>query len=105
MFFVTLLNNIYWFLGASIGGNFGSFISFDTKGIEFVMTALFIVIFLEQWLNEENQFSSYMGISLSILSLINFNKNNFIIPSMISILTVLTLARKSIEKESISVCQ
>lgn len=105
MFFVTLLNHIYWFLGASIGGIFGSFISFDTKGIEFVMTALFIVIFLEQWLNEENHFSSYMGISLSILSLIIFNKNNFIIPSMISILTVLTLARKSIEKESISVCQ
>ena len=47
MFFVTMLNQIYWVAGATIGGIFGSFIPFDTKRIEFVMTALFVVIFLE----------------------------------------------------------
>ena len=54
MFFVTLFNQIYWVTGAALGGLLGSLISFDTEGLEFVMTAMFVVIFLEQWLKEEN---------------------------------------------------
>ena len=53
MFFVTLLNHLYWFAGATLGGIFGSFITFNTEGLDFVMTAMFVVIFLEQWLKEE----------------------------------------------------
>ena len=62
MFFVTMLNQIYWVAGATIGGIFGSFIPFDTKGIEFVMTALFIVIFLENWLKEKDHSASVIGL-------------------------------------------
>ncbi|HCW54215.1 MAG TPA: azaleucine resistance protein AzlC [Clostridium sp.] len=98
MFFVTLLNHLYWVAGATIGGFFGSFITFNTNGIEFVMTALFIVIFLEQWLKEEKHFSSITGLFISIICLILFKRDNFIIPSMICILLVLTLARKHIDK-------
>lgn len=54
MFFVTLFNHLYWVAGAAIGGIFGSYVNFNTEGLEFVMTALFIVIFIEQWMKEKN---------------------------------------------------
>lgn len=57
MFFVTILNHFYWVLGAALGGIFGSFIKFNTEGLDFVMAALFVVIFLEQWMKEENHIS------------------------------------------------
>ena len=93
MFFVTLLNQIYWVSGATIGGIFGSFIPFDTKGIEFVMTALFVVIFLENRLKEENHTASIMGIFISFICLGIFKGTNFIIPSMLIILATLTMLR------------
>ena len=93
MFFVTLLNQIYWVAGATIGGIFGSFIPFDTKGIEFVMTALFVVIFLENWTKEDNHTASIIGFPLSFICLGIFKGSNFIIPSMLIILAVLTMLR------------
>lgn len=93
MFFVTLLNQIYWVAGATIGGIFGSFIPFDTKGIEFVMTALFVVIFLENWTKEDNHTASIIGFALSFICLGIFKGGNFIIPSMLIILAVLTMLR------------
>ena len=98
MFFVTMLNQIYWVAGATIGGIFGSFIPFDTKGIEFVMTALFVVIFLENWLKEKNHSASVIGLFISFICLIIFKGTNFIIPSMIIILSVLTLLKGRLEK-------
>lgn len=98
MFFVTMLNQIYWVAGATIGGIFGSFIPFDTKGIEFVMTALFVVIFLENWLKEKDHSASVIGLFISFICLTVFKGTNFIIPSMIIILTVLTLLRGRLEK-------
>ena len=98
MFFVTLLNHLYWFAGATLGGIFGSFITFNTEGLDFVMTAMFVVIFLEQWLKEERHESSILGIGLSILSLIAFGADGFLIPAMLSILAVLTLLRKPLTK-------
>lgn len=98
MFFVTMLNQIYWVAGATIGGIFGSFIPFDTKGIEFVMTALFVVIFLENWLKEKDHSASVIGLFISFICLIIFKGTNFIIPSMIIILSVLTLLRGRLEK-------
>ncbi len=99
MFFVTLLNHFYWFFGSTMGGIFGSLISFDTKGLEFVMTALFTVIFLEQWLKEKNHTSALTGLGISLLCLAAFGSESFIIPSMIGILAVLTLLRKPLERE------
>lgn len=98
MFFVTMLNQIYWVAGATIGGIFGSFIPFDTKGIEFVMTALFVVIFLENWLKEKDHSASVIGLFISSICLMIFKGTNFIIPSMIIILSVLTLLRGRLQK-------
>lgn len=70
MFFVTLLNHLYWGIGAAIGGIFGSFVHFNTKGLDFVMTALFVVIFVEQWMREKKHYSALVGLGLSIFSLI-----------------------------------
>ena len=98
MFFVTMLNQIYWVAGATIGGIFGSFIPFDTKGLEFVMTALFVVIFLENWLKEKDHSASVIGLFISFICLMIFKGTNFIIPSMIIILSVLTLLRGRLQK-------
>ncbi len=97
-FFVTLLNQIYWVLGATLGGIFGSFIRFNTEGLEFVMTAMFVVIFLEQWNKEKNHTASLLGLILSAFCLILFGADGFLIPSMLAILGVLTLLRGHLQK-------
>jgi 4-azaleucine resistance transporter AzlC len=99
MFFVTLLNHLYWVLGATIGGVFGSLVQFNTEGLEFVMTALFVVIFIEQWMKEKEHYSSLVGLGLSFACLVVFGDENFIIPAMAAILGTLTALRKPLEKE------
>ena len=98
-FFVTLLDHFYWFLGSTLGGIFGSLIQFNTEGIDFVMTAMFVVIFMEQWLKEDHHTSSLLGLGLSLLCLLAFGADGFIIPAMIAILGVLTLLRKPLEQK------
>lgn len=98
MFFVTLLNHFYWFSGATLGGIFGSLIHFNTEGLDFVMTAMFVVIFMEQWFKDKSHTSALLGLGLSVLCLVAFGADNFIIPAMIAILGVLTLLRKPMEK-------
>ena len=98
MFFVTLLNHIYWFSGSTLGGIFGSLLQFNTEGLEFVMTAMFVVIFLEQWLKEKNHTAALLGLGLSLLFLIAFGADGFILPAMLAILGVLTLLRRPIER-------
>lgn len=93
MFFVTLLNQIYWFAGATLGGIFGSFIHFNTEGLDFVMTAMFTVIFMEQWLKEKRHESSVLGLFVSAACLALFGPDRFIIPAMTAILVLLTAAR------------
>lgn len=103
MFFVTLLNHLYWVAGAAIGGIFGSYVKFNTEGLDFVMTALFIVIFIEQWMKEKKHYSALTGLGLSVACLILFGGNQFIIPAMLAILGVLTVLRKPLEKAEVSV--
>lgn len=98
MFFVTLLNQLYWVTGSTIGGIFGSLVTFNTEGLDFVMTAMFVVIFLEQWLKEKRHTSALLGIGISLICLIAFGADGFIIPAMLMILAVLTILRKPIEK-------
>lgn len=98
MFFVTLLNHCYWVVGATLGGLFGAMIPFNTEGLEFVLPAMFVVIFLDQWLKEKNHTSGILGLALSLLCLLTFGPSDFIIPSMLAILAVLTLLRKPLEK-------
>lgn len=98
MFCVTLLNQCYWVLGATLGGIVGSLFKFDTSGISFVMTAMFTVIFTEQWMKEKEHLSSICGIALSALCLCLFGADSFMIPSMISIVAALTLFRGKLEE-------
>lgn len=93
MFFVTLLNQCYWVIGATLGGLFGSFITFPTEGLDFVMTAMFVVIFLEQFLKEKNHVSSLLGLALPTVCLVLFGADHFVIPAMALILIALTLLR------------
>lgn len=97
MFFVTLLNQCYWVIGSTLGGILGSFVTFNTKGIDFVMTALFVVIFLDQWFSQKRHLPAIVGVAASAMCLMIFGADNFIIPSMLLILAVLTLAKKSFE--------
>lgn len=99
MFFVTLLNHFYWFFGATLGGIFGSLIHFNTEGLDFVMTAMFVVIFLEQWLKEKDHISALAGTGLSVLCLLAFGADNFIIPAMLSIIILLTIIRNKVENK------
>lgn len=105
MFFVNLLNQIYWVAGATIGGILGGVIAFNTNGIEFVMTAMFVVIFLEQWLKEKNHIPSILGLVISAVCLILFGADKFIIPSMAAMLIILTLLRKVLDKGDVKPCQ
>lgn len=98
MFFVTLLNQLYWVTGATLGGVLGSYLNFNTEGLDFVMTAMFVVIFLEQWLKEKKHYTAYIGLAAAVLCLILFGTDSFMIPTMVSILVLLTAFRKPIEK-------
>ncbi len=99
MFFVTLLNQIYWFTGATLGGIFGSLIRFNTEGLDFVMTAMFVVIFLDQWMKEKKHSSALIGLDAATLCLLLFGADNFMIPSMILILALLTATQFTTKRE------
>ena len=98
MFFVTLLNQLYWVTGSTMGGILGSFITFDTTGLDFVMTAMFVVIFLEQLMKEKKHYTAIIGTGASLVCLLYFGPDSFMIPTMITILTLLSIFRKPIEK-------
>ena len=92
------MNNAYWVGGATLGGIFGSLINIDIEGIDFIMTSLIVVIFLEQCLKDKDHTSAVIGVVVSVVCRIIFGESNFIIPSMIIILGVLTLIRKKLER-------
>jgi len=98
MFFVTFLNHMYWFTGATVGGLAGSLLTFDTKGLDFVMTAMFVVIFMEQWFKEKKHYTAFIGVAATAACRLVFGPNSFLIPTMVCILCALTLFRKPIEK-------
>lgn len=98
MFFVTLLNQCYWVSGAALGGLLGSFIPFDTEGLDFVMTALFVVIFLDQSLKEKKHYTALIGLGASAACLLIFGADGFMIPTMVCIICLLTVFRRPIEK-------
>ncbi|MBQ3137512.1 MAG: AzlC family ABC transporter permease [Clostridia bacterium] len=97
MFFVTLFNQIYWIIGSTAGALFGAMIKFSTEGIEFVMTSMFVVIFIEQWKKDKNHISAFIGLGVSLICLLIFGADNFIIPSMAGIFAVLTFSKKQLE--------
>lgn len=100
-FWVTLLNQFYWSAAATTGGIVGSLLKIDTSGISFVMTAMFVVIFLEQWLKEREHSASLIGLTVSVLCLIVFGPDSFMVPTMVLIVGLLTLLRKPLEKKEV----
>ena len=76
----------------------GSAITFNTAGIEFAMTALFVTVFVEQWLSTKNHLPAIAGVAASVLCLLIFGSDNFLIPSMIAITVILAFGKPILEK-------
>lgn len=98
MFFVTLLNQIYWVGGAALGSLLGYAIHFNTEGIDFVMTALFVVMLVNQWEETDNHTPALIGIGCSLICLLIFGSSNFMLPAMALILLCFTIT-KNIHRE------
>lgn len=96
---VSVFNQLYWIIGCTLGGLLGSLIEFNSKGIEFSMTALFVVIFTDQWMNHKEHIPALCGIFLTIICRLIFGADNFIIPSMLAIAAALLILRKKLDKE------
>ena len=99
MFFVSFYLHIYWVVGAGLGNLFGSIIPFDLKGVEFGMTALFLVIFAENWLKEKSHESSLLGLGVAFASLLIVGKEHFLVPTLISIWILLTVRRPKLSSK------
>ena len=97
-FFVSLLDHCYWVIGSFIGGLLGSMIDFNTNGIDFVLTALFVVILINQWQSSSNHIPAIIGIVCSVACRFIFGASGFIIPSMAVILFFVTLLKNPMEK-------
>ena len=92
-FYVSLFNHIYWVGGTIIGCIIGNLFTFNTMGIDFALTALFVTVFCEQWLTQKNHIYALTGVMVSLLCLVIFKPSGFLIPSMIGIIAVLTILK------------
>lgn len=93
-FWVSFLDYSYWIAGTAIGGIIGGLVEFDTKGLDFVLTALFVVLLVEQWKKKENRIFAVMGIIATVLSRLIFGADNVVIPAMVIIVIMITVNMK-----------
>ena len=98
-FFISLFDQCYWIIGSLIGATISNIITFDSRGLEFSMTALFIVIVIDQIKNSQNHLATKIGFIVSIVSLLIFGSDNFVIVSLIGIIGALMFKRKDLENE------
>ncbi|MBQ2942102.1 MAG: AzlC family ABC transporter permease [Clostridia bacterium] len=96
---VSVFNQCYWVLGSLLGALVGSASAFNTKGVDFAMTALFITVFVEQWKCTKKHLPAIVGVAASVICLLIFGAKDFLIPSMILITLCLSLGKKLIDKE------
>ena len=94
-FLVTLFDHIYWIIGCCLGFLAGDLIPISFEGVEFVLTALFVTMFVEQWLSHKNHLPAIIGVVSTLLCLVIFGQNIFLIPSMALIAVLLTISRKT----------
>lgn len=94
-FAVTVLDHIYWIIGCTLGNVAGTLLPINFEGVEFVLTALFVTMFVEQWLTHKNHLPAIIGVVCTVASLILFGAEIFLIPSMILIALLLTISRKT----------
>lgn len=97
-FFVSLFNHFYWVAGSVLGGLIGSIFTFNTAGVDFAMTALFVVIFVEQWESTKQHIPALTGVFCSLVMLLIFGASDFLIPAMITITLALLVERKWLER-------
>lgn len=93
-FCISLLDYGYWVLSTALGGLLGNFIAFDTTGLDFALTALFVVLFLEQWKKRENRFPGAVGVGAAVVSAVVFGPDNLVIPAMVIMTAILLGGRK-----------
>lgn len=98
LFFIALLDHGYWVAGSALGGLLGSAVSFNTVGIDFVLTAMFTVIFINQWRAADNRLPAVIGVAASLICLILLGPDRFLIPAMVLILLLVTLLRRPMER-------
>lgn len=96
-FLVSLFNHSYWVVGSIIGSLLGNIIPFNVEGIDFALTALFVTIFVEQWLTAKDYYPALTGLFISAMFLETWGADRFLIPSMIMIVVLLLLNRKKEE--------
>ena len=94
---VSLFNYGYWVLGSFLGGLLGQIIPFDTTGIDFSMTALFVTVFVEQWTSTKEHRPALLGVGATVLCLVLFGQEIFLIPSMAVITLMLAALRPKLE--------
>lgn len=96
-FFVSLFNQCYWVSGSVLGSLLGTVLPFPTTGIEFSMTALFVAAFTEQWLTTKDHVPALTGLLSTLLCLLVFGRERFLIPAMLLITLILTILRRTEE--------
>lgn len=96
---ISLFNHSYWIIGSVIGAVVGSVISFNTEGIDFALTALFLTVFIEQWLSTKQHKPAIIGCVVSIICIIIFGSESFLIPAMLFILLLLCVQKEEKENE------
>lgn len=99
-FLVTLLDHIYWIIGCVLGNLLGSALPISFEGVEFVLTALFVTMFVEQWLSNKNHRPAVIGVMSTVLSLAIFGKELFLIPAMVLIALLLTVSHKTARRQA-----
>lgn len=100
-FAVALLNHSYWIIGSIIGATAGSLLTFNTKGVDFAMTALFAVICTEQWLSFPTHWPAVIGVGCTLLSLWIFGAGNMLLPAMIGIMAIMLATEPNFKKHVI----
>lgn len=99
LFAISILDHSYWVLGSAIGAIAGTVLPINSEGIDFAMTALFVVIFIEQWMDRKNRLPEIIGVVVAIASLIIFGASNFVLPAMLAIVALLFVGRKRLDRE------
>ena len=95
-FAMSFLTWLYWIVFSMLGGLIGGLITFDITGIDFALTALFVVLFIEQVIKRENRPAGFMGLAYSVAGLAVFGADNMVIPAMVLTLIALLLGRKKL---------
>lgn len=99
---ITLLNHLYWIAGTIIGSLAATAIPFNSEGIEFAMTALFLVLFIELWMSRDNRFSELVGVLAALVCLIVFGADGFVLPTMLLIVAIIMICRKKLDRREVS---